>query len=472
MSDVAALPRPPRIPRPFLAALALLTLTFLGLALPRAGRTTLRGDELLCRLWYREGHRLPDLLARGAQPQISPAPLYYVLGMIGDAARRRLAYLGLTYSGYYRLPSILLTAGLGVAAALLVAVRLRKQQDPPSPIAWFLILCALAVYWFHPKVFAFAGTDRPYALWNGVWLLTLAWMLGRPDSTRGLGVLLILLAATATAACFQILAAGVAVAVVRRQQGRTWKEILRQGARIFTAPAVLGAYYALLSEPAEAQALPDGMTDLARFWLVTNLPAWLGVGAAFALVHARPKLRGLALPVYTLAALVLLIPLIYALASMKGYTNPSRHYFWTTTALPLALFVGALGWHELRTWRPAPALAVLLGLGLVIGFSTATFRRPTARNDSRRLACLEQGSSLSELLKTERPNCLIYLGASDDLSTKNFMLLAEWIRVRFRAVPSGSREVVLRDVDGAIVSDPVTSGPATVTEGIPIFIPK
>ena len=73
---------------------------------------------------------------------------------------------------------------------------------------------------------------------NGLWLLSLAWQLCRPASRIGLAVLLSLLASTSTAACFQIFAIGVALAVVRRLEGRTPKEILKEGLAIFTAPAV------------------------------------------------------------------------------------------------------------------------------------------------------------------------------------------------------------------------------------------
>src|SRR4029453_18863188 len=134
----------------------------------------------------------------------------------------------------------------GFAAALAVGFRIRKQEA--SVVQYLLVLCGLAIFYFPPEVFAFAGTERPYGLWNGLWLFALAWLLGRPPSPRVPLAILTLLAATATAACFQILAFGIALVVVRRVEGRSAKEILKEGALLLALPAAVGAYYALRSQ--------------------------------------------------------------------------------------------------------------------------------------------------------------------------------------------------------------------------------
>lgn len=449
MSAAAASSRP-RPPRWFFAALAALGVLFLVLALRRADRNSLRGDEILTLTWHRESGDLGSIVLKGAPGQVSPAPLYYVAAVLADRARGALGYLGLTWSGYARLPSILFSISLGTVAILLLAHRMCRDETPSSPVAWFLLLCALAVYWFQPKVFAFAGTDRPYALWNGLWLLTLAWMLCRPESNIGLAVLLTVLAATATAACFQILAVGIAFAVVRRRDGRSWKDILKDGSAVFTGPALLGAYYALRSNPAGKDAEPDAMTNLAKFWLVTNLPAWLAAGPALALVFTRPKLRNFALPVISFTLLLIMIPLIYGIARIKGFSSPSRQYLWTMTGLPLALSVLALSWKDLNAGRPARILAVLLGSALVCGFSVATFLRPPARNDSRRLACLEADGALMHLLQRERPRQLAYPADLGEIEEKNVLLMAEWIGIRYHDRPSGAHQIEIRDRDGRL----------------------
>src|SRR5258706_4470898 len=194
----------PRLPRGLVASLALMTLAFFGLGLYRANRSTLRGDEMLALTTVWEEQPVGDLLVHGARGQTSPAPLLYLGDKLSNAVKRPLRYLGLTPPGYFRLPTLILTSGLLFATGLLLAMRIRGG----IPIRFALLLAGLAVYAFHPKVFSFAGTERPYGLWNGLWLLTTASLLGPPPLRHIPLVLLSLLAATATASCFQILPLG------------------------------------------------------------------------------------------------------------------------------------------------------------------------------------------------------------------------------------------------------------------------
>lgn len=456
MSDVAEPAAPlPRVPRWFFAALAALTLLFLGLAVPRSDRSTLRGDEMFSLAQHRRlGYG--DLLLHGARPQVSSAPLHYMVDRTVDRVRAPLGYLGLTPSGYYRLPSVLFTAGFGAAAAILVALRLGRS---PGGVPYVLVLCGLATFWFHPKVFAFACVDRPYALWNGLWLLAIALLLVRPSGWIGAAVALLLLASTATAGCFQILAIGIALVARARLEGRPFRETLLHGTRMLAAPALVGVYYALQSQPLafEEREYGEAATGFVKFWLVTNLPAWIAAGAAVALVLTRPKLREFALPVFALAALLLLMPLIFTLAHSKGYSSPSRQYIWTTTAIPLALFLLAAGWDEVKAWRPAPALVLLVAGGLGAGFFIASFRLPPARNDSRLLACLERGAPLREALRHERPRFLVHPRTLGELESQNLEVLAEWIGIRYRSLPAGLGVAPIREVDGALISDPIAA---------------
>jgi hypothetical protein len=455
MSDVAA--PLPRIPRWFIAALVLLTLLLIVLGIIRSNRSTLRGDEVVTLFWNRESPGIGDLLRGGARGQVSPAPLYYVVRNVVDLSRVRLDYLGLNYSGYFRLPSLLFTAGLGAAAAWMIALRLRRQEAPVSPIAYFLVLCGVAVYWFQPKVFSFACIDRPYALWNGLWLLSLALLFAAPDSKLGLAILLSLMATTATAACFQILAIAISYYGVQRATGKPPRDALHEGALIFSGPALIAAYYALRSGSSAADPRTfenDPVPNLLKFWLVTNLHAWIAAGLSCLLILRRPKLRIYATPVVAFGLLLLIVPLIYSLARLKGYSSPSRQYIWTTTALPLALFLAALAWPELQAWRPAPKVAVVLAAGLLIGFSLATFLRAGARNDSRRLACLDRGSPLAELLRRQRPAGLAFDPHLGTIEISNIDLLAEWIRIRYLPLPGTNIVIPIRERNGELISEP------------------
>src|SRR6185436_2055292 len=164
MSDVAVRPR--RIFPGFVAVLSLIALNAFAIGLHKANRTTLRGDEVVTLTQFLKSQSLRDLILKGAAQQVSPAPLLYLTD--------------LTLEGYLRLPSLVFTTGLAFGAALVVGLRLRRQNG--SPLQYLFVLCGLAMFLFHPKVFAFAGTERPYGLWTGLWLFLLAWLLGRPSS--------------------------------------------------------------------------------------------------------------------------------------------------------------------------------------------------------------------------------------------------------------------------------------------------
>lgn len=443
MSDDAA---PARLPAWFFLALTALAGFFLALGIVRADRTTLRGDECVGILQNRTDPGALELLLRGKPVQISPAPLYYILHQIVNAARAKVDYLGLSPAGYYRLPVLILGAGLGVAAAIVVALRVRRTQPGAMPLV--LVLCAMAAFWFQPKSFAFAGLARPYGLWNGLWLLALALLLFRPRPDLAAAVVLSLAAATATGACFQILALGLALLVVRRIERRPWKEIFREGALLLGAPALIAAYYALRSPPFDMddREPAEAASEFLKFWLVTNLTTWAAAAQACALTLSRPKLREYALPATAFAALVLLMPLIFGLTRLKGYSSPSRQYLWTTTAIPVLMMLGALAWSELRVRRIWGAIAVLAAL-FFMGYTPVKLG---LRKDSRELACLRPDSDLMQMLRIERPLDMEVHASMKPIERTNLYFIREWIDVRFANRPRGPRRISFTDEEGRL----------------------
>ena len=448
--DVVERPRP--IFPAFVVALSLLALASFAVGLYRANRTTLRGDEIVTLTEYLRAESLRDLIVKGAVPQVSPAPLLYFADAALDSSRRRLNYLGLTPQGYMRLPSLVFTAGLGLAAALAVGFAIRRRNG--TALQYFFVLCGLAIFYFHPKVFAFAGTERPYGLWNGLWLFLLAWLLGRPPAPRVPLIALSLLAAAATAACFQILAIGIALVVVRRAEGRPAKEILKEGALLLALPAAIGVYYTLRSQEASYEELSYGekMPHFLRFWLLSNLHVWIAGGAMTWFALQRPSLRELAIPSVALTALIVVMPLVFTLSHMKGYTMVSRQYIWTSTAVPLALFFAAIAWPELKPSRYLRAVTVVAALAIVAGNLVATFNRPL-RNDSRHLALLAKDGPLMTTLRTERPNA--FLTNVEDIEWKNLRLLMEWIDVRYGHLPTGKIKFSIFDRNGRLEAVPI-----------------
>jgi hypothetical protein len=452
VSDVVANRAPARLPTWFLLALPLLAIVFAGLWLRRANRSTLRGDEILTLHSNWRGQSIGDLLSKGAVPQVSTAPLLYVIDSLADRSRAPLRYLGLTPPGYCRLPSVLFTAGLGLGAAFVVARRIRRQPDGGAPIQYLLVLCGLASFYCHPKVFAFAGVERPYGLWNGLWLFLLAWLLGRPPLPRVPLALLSLLAATATAACFQILAVGIALVVVRAAESKSPKEILKEGGLLLALPALVGAYYALRSSDLsfEERLYSERAPQFLRFWLLSNLHVWIAAGAMSFLALKRPALREFAIPPVALMALIVVMPLIFTLSHMRGYSMVSRQYIWTSTAVPLALLFVALSWSELRPTRYLQAVTVVTALGIPVGYAVATYYRPPLRNDSREMAMLERESPLMKTLQSRRPTCLLFPNALGEIERANLELIGEWIRIRYRDLPDNGKSIWIRDVKGRL----------------------
>ena len=457
MAEVEGHGRPPsRVFLGFLIALSLLALIFIGLGMHRANRCTLRGDEIVTLFGNWRGASWSDLALRGAGGQVSPAPLLYIVDKLADQARVPLKYLGLTPPGYVRLPSLLFTAGLGFAAALAVARKLRAQDGGGTALQYFFVLCGLATFYFHLKVFSFACIERPYGLWNGLWMVLLAWLLGRPPVPRVPMILLTLMAATATAACFQILAVGIALVVVRRMEHRSAKEILREGALLLALPAAVGVYYAIRSQDAavEDRRYDEVAPHFLRFWMLTNWHVWIAGGTISALALTRPKLRDLAIPPVAVTVLLLLMPLMFTLAHQRGYAMVSRQYIWTTTALPLAFFFTAVAWPELRPPRVVRPLAIATSLLIVGGNIIATFTRPALRHDSRELAMLDSKSPLMIMLRSERPRSFAVSTALGDIEEKNLELIGEWIRIRYGHLPANRGIVWVREEEGRLEATP------------------
>jgi hypothetical protein len=433
--------------RLFVGALGALSLTFFLCGLQRTNWTTLRGDEMITLTEFQRSQRVGSLLVNGAFGQVSPAPLLYAVDMAMEASRIPLNYLGLHPQGYYRLPSLVLTTILGLLAALAVGLRLQTA----TRVQYFLVLCGLAAFYFHPKMFALACTERPYGLWNGLWLFSMAWLLGRPPLPKVPLVALSLLAATATAACFQILAIGIALVVVRRVEGRPAKEILKEGALLLALPALIGGYYALRSTDAAAETLEyaEKAPQFLRFWLLSNLHVWIAAAAMTLLALKKPALRSLAIPPVALLALILIMPLLFTLAHMKGYTSPSRQYIWTSTAVPLALFFAAIAWPELKPNRYLRAVGVFASLAIVAGNVYAASKREL-RNDSRELALLDPGSPLMKTLQLGPPYGLSHPDEMGEIEVENLQLIADWIWVRHGDKPRWTGVLLIRDNGGRL----------------------
>src|SRR6185503_12514900 len=193
-----------------------------------------------------------------------------------------------------------------------------------------------------------------------------------------------------------------------------------------------------------------------RFWLLSNLHVWLAGGAMTFLALKRPALRDLAISPLALTALMLVMPLIFTLSHMKGYTMPSRQYIWTSTAVPLACFFAAIAWPELKPTRYLRVVAVVAALAVVAGNVVATFRRPL-RNDSRELALLAKDSPLMQLLRRARPRSIYYQSTMGMIEKRNVYLISDWLASQYDYSLPLEGTLVIREVDGKLIAEPLES---------------
>src|SRR4029079_2034365 len=140
--------------------------------------------------------------------------------------------------GYHRLPSIVLTAGLAAAGVLAVSLQFTREAVEIRLAQQVLAASALALYLFNPIVHHYASEVRPYAFWNTLWFLALALVLNPKPRAALLGPVLTLMSFSATATCFQLAALGTAFLIVAKEQGRPWKEVVRDGLAVFLVPTL------------------------------------------------------------------------------------------------------------------------------------------------------------------------------------------------------------------------------------------
>lgn len=439
----------PRLPRWYPVALALLVLAFFALGLRRADRTTLRGDEIVSLTNNAHALSIRQMVFEGVPGQVSSAPLLYLADKAVHEMRASVGYFGLTPPGYYRLPSLLFVSALGFAAALMLGLHLRGG----TPAQFVLVLAGLAAFLFHPKMFAFAGTERPHALWNALWFLLLAVLLTRPGKPWAPMAILGVMAATATATCFQILAVGIALLLVRKTEGRPLTAILKEGVFLLAVPAAIGVFYAIQADKGKVEDLEAGEVapHFFRFWLWSNVHVWIACAAMIALLARRPKLRPFALPPVALTALIVLVPLIFALTYSRGFSLVSRQYLWTTTALPLAILFAAVGWKELEGKPGFGRLAVLAAVCFAGGNLVVALAKPP-RNDSRELAFLKRGGPVMSELPVSRPQ-FAYPRSMGEIEMTNLQLIAGWLRIRYEDVPVSDRVYLIKDVHGRLEAE-------------------
>ena len=454
-----------------ISTLALLSL-FLVLQVRRSGSVTLWLDETHSLLANSRGQSAAELLTSGARSQGSPAPLTYLLEKALDRMRVPAGYLGLSYAGYYRIVSIAATGLLGFGAALLVVRRRLRDPAGMPAIQLFTCACALAAFYFNLTVYEYASESRPYALWNSLWFLALAAALDRPVRPWLIGGVMTLVALTATASCFQILAMAVALGLASKAEGKTWKAAISEVALILALPAVVGIYYALRAGMHSWTGEEYGTWPrFLKFWLRTHGVTWLVTLAVAAAAWSRPTLRKHSTPLTAMLILLLLGPLIYGLTRAHGFFYHPRQYVYHALTVPVALLAVAAMWPTLIGERRRGLKTALLAVAclLAVGLNVSrVVRRAELPKGTLALELLQPGCSFAALLATERPRALWYEESMSHDLKDNLTLLAEWIDVRRARLPRGVRDARLYEREGRLVAEVDGSPPTATWSRIPL----
>jgi hypothetical protein len=395
--------------------------------------------------------RLGQLIVAGAQGQGSPAPLDYLLVKGLDGARAAVRYFGLQPAAYYRLVAFAAT----LIPAFLVGSIARSRwdfQSPPGIFVSSLILFAVFAGLYRAMSTRYIVEMRPYAMWQGLWYLALVCFFS-PRRLRAASVpVLCLLAFTATASLFQILALCVSFAAVRLALGDGQKQVAQEAACLFAAPACISLYYCLRTEHWPYQAAEYGTwPTFLMFWCSKhNVLVLVSSVAATALAWHQPRTRAFAVPGLATAVLYLMGPFIFFLTRRQGFFFASRQYFYYELAFPIFFLTVARCYPALvPSWRPG-RLATLRTA--VLAFAAFVAIRYCATGlawvadafhprDHGIGVFVDPRGEVRKLLDSELPLAFV-VSDRERSASANTRMVADWLPVQYPNLPQG-RQVVL-----------------------------
>ncbi len=444
-------------------ALAALLAGFAAIALAYAANKPMWLDEAYA-LSSAIRHESPArLLLRGADNQGSPSPLDYALVRALDGARTAVRYLGLPPHAYFRLVGVLAT--IGAAAFAFFTALASPAGSRPSRTRGVTVLSALLAALAlaaQPLVIHYAAETRPYALWLALWLVSaLSLLRTTGPGRRASAVFLTLLAVTATASVFQLLALAAATFVVGMVENRPPAQLRRELLGVFALPIAACLFYC-------AQVGQWSYALETRAW-ERFVPFWAAHGwvlaasaIAVALCFMTPETRPLAVAPLGMAIFYLLSPAMFEATRLRGFFFTDRQYIgfgctvtlvWVTLARVLAVRPVVL--------RDRARLAVILLAAGAAFLGTAQGVRNTVsvvartREAWRRSGGVpaDPGRVLAGLPARELPRGFCFAVPPSLEQKTNLALVADWLPVHYPSRPVGETLVqVEARGDGAEVA--------------------
>jgi len=269
------------------------------------------------------------LLFSGANGQASPAPLDFIICKILDQIKEKVCHFGFTPEVYFRLFANLITifGCIVVTWTLKEEITDKKNNFLVKATQLALILFLVFVYLFQRHINYFAAEMRPYALWNSLFMITLAVGTTEIKKQKFFLLSLILLSFSATAAIFQLIALAVAYFIQGLINEARVKDILRNGVRLFVLPFCIVVYYCLLAGKFNAIFVGGGWSDFIRLWLhkLMIVPMML---LAIAMCVLKKDNRKYAFAPTAFLIIYLMGPLIFLITRLRGYFYAERQFIY------------------------------------------------------------------------------------------------------------------------------------------------
>jgi hypothetical protein len=286
--------------------------------------------------------------------------------------------LGLNVEAYYRL----IANGSTVLAAfgiffLFLKTELSSIKINLAFLQGILVTFALVSFLFSRFVHYYAAEMRPYAIWNALYMLTLAAAILRPKAEKLLIGLMTLLALSATASIFQLGFLGLAYFWIEHFE-KGWKKSLIKTSRIFFLPMGISLFYCLRVSVGEMKSSGGTWNDFLDLWInkATIIPLFL---VEIWICFFKKETRSLAIAPIGFLLLFLAGPLIFKITEARGYFYADRQYVYYDlgTAVFLLTLAQLIPFH-LHREMPKKIFCVTAVVIILIAGSL-TFRKKVSR---------------------------------------------------------------------------------------------
>ena len=281
-----------------------------------------------------------NLIISGGQGEGSPAPLDYIVVRVLDMIRLKVKTFYLSFNVYYRLSSIFANCISGFIAALFVFLHIKKKSHNYIILLMQVVFLyfAVIVYYFWPFNFQYAIELRPYALWNSIWFMLLVDFLLKGQFKWEFRNLLILLAATQTAAVFQMASFAVGYLVFRIVEKEDIKEIMKKILKTFFIPFCVSLYYISCKQSGfnYAAGFDVYLKQFFDFWLTKEMIPVLTITGMLLTVGYK-NMRHVTTVFFVMFLLYLVSPIINYVILSHNFFFSSRHYIYYDLVYPIFL---------------------------------------------------------------------------------------------------------------------------------------